>query len=107
MSGGGERGLLSATPLTATANRAGYALALVIWEAFSHRVPFEELVTREAVRTAVLDGTRPPLSSASGMPERVMALLRRAWSNDPAQRPTAGEMLQVLESCELDGGDDV
>lgn len=68
---------------------------MVLYEMFADRVPFQGLGTRDDTMTAIVEGTRPPLPDI--MPPELRAMVTEAWHNDPAKRPTAAEMLEVVQ----------
>lgn len=43
-------------------------------------------------------GWRPPLSSSKRPPDQIVELLKRGWSYDPEQRPTAEQFATYLKN---------
>jgi serine/threonine protein kinase len=56
----------------------------------------------KSVRAAILDGWRPAFSE--GTPSWVSELAEQCWQNDPAERPTMGEVVEALETHALAEG---
>lgn len=72
-------------------------MALVVWECFSHQVPFSQHKSRDAVIDAVLCGERPTIAPELEMPDAVQSLLHRAWDDEPSRRPSVQSLLETLE----------
>lgn len=69
----------------------------MVWECFSHQVPFAQYKSRDAVIDAVRGGERPTISPELQMPAAVQALLHQAWDDEPSRRPSVQSLLQTLE----------
>lgn len=68
-----------------------FSFAMVAFEVVYRVVPFEEHDPRQ-VSTWISQGTRPELIMCSSPPE-LLELVRLCWDQDPAARPTSGEIL--------------
>lgn len=77
-----------------------YSFGLVLWEILVGRVPYSDIKWQDKIREYVVAGGRPcvPVCVAQGRFEQYVDLMRRAWSHDPAERPTAVELLSELET---------
>ncbi|CAE7097919.1 unnamed protein product [Rhizoctonia solani] len=79
-----------------------YALGMTMLEIHTGDVPYAERRSDGAVVTAVITGTLPnrPVQHIKDDEHgnRVWKLLSDCWSRDPSNRPSAGQVLQVLES---------
>lgn len=74
-----------------------YSLALVLWSLQAREKPYEELA-REKVYRKVPQGVRPPIEKMKAFPDAMQALIVRAWSSDPAMRPSAKELAAGIET---------
>ncbi len=77
-----------------------YALGIVIFEAFTGRVPFRGDTPIATILQHVQQA--PPLDgpAAAGLPPAVVGLLRRALAKEPAERPaSAREMAEALRAA--------
>jgi len=73
-----------------------YSLTMVLWEILTAQVPFDEPgLGPEQGRDQILnDGKRPPIPE--GTPVEYAQLLMRGWADDPADRPSAGDLRDAL-----------
>lgn len=70
-----------------------FGLGIVMWEIYTQRDPFEEY-DESMIEVALLRGERPPIPT--GCPADFAELLRSAWHQQPAQRPTASQIVLRL-----------
>lgn len=73
-----------------------YSLSLVLWSLQSREKPYEDLA-REKVYREVPEGARPPVDKMKRFPAEMQNLIVRAWSTDPAKRPSAAELAKGIE----------
>ncbi|KAF7375734.1 Protein kinase domain-containing protein [Mycena sanguinolenta] len=76
-----------------------YAFACFVYELLTGKAPFPELYSDVAVAMAVLEGRRPSRpQSCSGTPSLngLWNLLQNCWRENPADRPTASHVVQIL-----------
>ncbi|KAJ3344294.1 hypothetical protein HDU93_000084 [Gonapodya sp. JEL0774] len=84
-------------------SRAGdaYAFAMLCYELWSNKVPFEGVPPYALVYHVVKQGHRPHMDDLV-MPEALRVLIRRCWDQDPSLRPTfsyiVAEMMQIRSS---------
>ncbi|KAJ7664148.1 kinase-like domain-containing protein [Mycena rosella] len=81
-----------------------YAFACVLYELLTGNPPFREIRTESAVMLAVLKGHRPSRTpSCSGTPslDSLWSLLQDCWEEQPAMRPTAGQIVERLLSSDI------
>ncbi|KAJ7670959.1 kinase-like domain-containing protein [Mycena rosella] len=81
-----------------------YAFACVVYELLTGNPPFPEMRTEGAVIIAVLEGYRPSRTpSCSGTPslDSLWSLLQDCWEEQPAMRPTAGQIVKRLLGSEI------
>eukprot|EP00742_Colponemidia_sp_Colp-10_P010665 GILJ01011735.1.p1 GENE.GILJ01011735.1~~GILJ01011735.1.p1 ORF type:complete len:610 (+),score=61.32 GILJ01011735.1:256-1830(+) len=71
-----------------------YSMGMVLWEIWTGLTPFENCDSKEISRK-VLAGIRPDIPEHT--PYALKLLLTRCWSADPADRPSAGQLLATLE----------
>ncbi|KAG6819970.1 hypothetical protein H0H93_006946 [Arthromyces matolae] len=83
-----------------------YAWACVAYEIFSGQIPFSHLNRDTVVITKVMSGerpTKPPSGSQSwgvwGLTEDIWAVMQSCWHHDPIRRPTAGMVIENLETA--------
>ncbi|CAE7174463.1 unnamed protein product [Rhizoctonia solani] len=80
-----------------------YALGMTMLEVFTGRVPYPDRRMDTAVLIAVMQGTLPtrPFQYLRDDEQGnfVWKLLLDCWSRSPNERPSAGQVAKVLESC--------
>jgi len=75
-----------------------YALAITLWETWSHRTLYPQLEAlgedkyMESLQALVLDGKRPEIETSYGIPTEVQAIIEKCWNAEPAKRPSAEEV---------------
>ncbi|XP_045457144.1 leucine-rich repeat serine/threonine-protein kinase 1 [Melitaea cinxia] len=75
-----------------------FSYGMLLYEIFTLRQPFEG---HEAVKEAVLEGARPPLSPRDlQYPCSLLETMRRCWSGAPELRPSAGALTAVCAAPE-------
>ncbi|KAG5184751.1 kinase-like domain-containing protein [Tribonema minus] len=80
----------------ATAKSDVYSYALVAWEAYSGKVPFNDQKTPQlAAYSACAKGVRPPIDAS--IPPGIAFLMQDCWNADGQQRPTAEVVLAALD----------
>jgi serine/threonine protein kinase len=72
-----------------------YALAIVLYELFSRRLPYEHIQSPQTVMFQVVNDSLRPVIPAT-CPESVAALMQSAWAADPTVRPTVQCMIDEL-----------
>ncbi|KXN82740.1 Ephrin type-A receptor 2 [Leucoagaricus sp. SymC.cos] len=80
-----------------------YAFAGVSYEVFTGHVPFYEVFRDQTVILKINRGERPSRPDRevflkSGMTEGIWQLMQDCWSTEPANRPTASEILNRLNT---------
>ncbi|CAM9636590.1 unnamed protein product, partial [Laminaria digitata] len=73
-----------------------YSWAILSWEVLSVSRPYTGITESSFIKRVVMDGHRPELRKS--WPERLRALLASAWHADYSKRPTAAEIVRVLEA---------
>ncbi|KAF4593004.1 Protein kinase-like domain superfamily protein [Pleurotus pulmonarius] len=97
-----------APPSSRTTQTDIYAYAMTLLEVYTGLPPFGQLVTDEKgthplVRSddgavkLVLEGRRPPLSGSLRSNETLRGLVGKSWDTLPENRPSAAEIIKVLE----------
>ncbi|XP_038220950.1 leucine-rich repeat serine/threonine-protein kinase 1 [Zerene cesonia] len=76
-----------------------FSFGMLLYEIFTLRQPFEG---HEAVKEAVLEGARPPLSPRDlQYPCSMLETMRRCWSGAPELRPSAAALVAVAAAPEF------
>ncbi|XP_052745709.1 leucine-rich repeat serine/threonine-protein kinase 1 isoform X2 [Bicyclus anynana] len=76
-----------------------FSYGMLLYEIFTLRQPFEG---HEAVKEAVLEGARPPLSPRDlQYPCSMLETMRRCWSGAPEWRPSAAALVAVCAAPEF------
>lgn len=73
-----------------------YSFGIIMWELTTGELPFAQFTTNREIREHVCNGSRPPLGS-DVCSVKWAELITRCWSANPARRPTAAEIVAVLE----------
>lgn len=79
-----------------------YSYAIIMWEVFSRRQPFEDATTPMQIMFSVSKGTRPDTSEESlprDIPHRdtIISLMTSGWAQNPDERPSFLKCLIELE----------
>jgi len=69
-----------------------YSLTLVLWEIFSNLVPFAD--QQKTIKSVVLRGGRPDVPKC---PPAYHQMLELGWAADPSVRPSAADMVEMLD----------
>ena len=89
-----------------------YSLALVLWEIITNKVPYAntKVQSKFALRDMIIHGHRPEIP-ANICSQPYAQLIRQGWNEDPFERPTASDMVNILteiwiryRSIDLEGG---
>jgi len=67
-----------------------------MWEITTGEVPFSQCLTNKEIREAVLSGQRPSIKPGS-YNIKWAELMTRCWSHSASRRPTAAEIVSILE----------
>ncbi|WIA34792.1 hypothetical protein OEZ86_013095 [Tetradesmus obliquus] len=71
-----------------------YSFGIMLHTVFTGEEAFRSLHYGQFFQTVVLEGQRPPVSVA--LPGDVLMLMERCWAPDPADRPSADRLLELL-----------
>ncbi|KAF0686683.1 Aste57867_21525 [Aphanomyces stellatus] len=74
-----------------------YSFGIVLWELATGEIPFANLATYAELRSYVLSGQRPSIK-AGACPMAWTELMAKCWSNKPQRRPSAAEIVTLLEA---------
>ncbi|KAJ1192958.1 hypothetical protein NDU88_002264 [Pleurodeles waltl] len=79
-----------------------YSYAIIMWEVFSRKQPFEDATTPMQIMFSVSKGSRPDTSEESlpsGIPHRdtIISLMASGWAQNPDERPSFLKCLIELE----------
>jgi len=74
-----------------------YALGIIMNECLTKELPFINYKGSVAVAIAVVERQERP-EVAINIPPRMQKLIRLTWSSDPMQRPSAAELVIMLDS---------
>ena len=75
-----------------------YSFGIVAWEVWSGQQPYGDLPLIEIIFGVTTNGIRPPID-AIDEPE-LAKLIQRCWAQEPDQRPTFDEILEVLKDLD-------
>ena len=75
-----------------------YAFAMIAYQCFTWRRPFEAYSGVEAAQAAAINGVRPSIAGIRN--KQVAKMLAAAWDPDPALRPTFTELLTMLDEIQ-------
>ncbi|KAF9453395.1 kinase-like protein [Macrolepiota fuliginosa MF-IS2] len=83
-----------------------YALASVMYEVLTDRIPFHEYPSNITVMFKVASGQRPskPLADVLitlELTDEIWNLMHRCWSSDPLGRPKAKDALEILQGIPI------
>ncbi|KAL6058667.1 Myotubularin-like phosphatase domain [Balamuthia mandrillaris] len=77
-----------------------YCYALILWELLTRKYPFSEFraefATQQDFAQAIIGGLRPTIPS--DCPSQWEDLIRQCWHQNPKQRPTFDQLLDMLAS---------
>ena len=73
-----------------------FALAMVIYEVLSGRVPFSRL-HGPAIIGAIIKGERPERPRGKWFTDGIWSVIERCWKPSPGDRPSIEDVLQCLE----------
>eukprot|EP00730_Choanoeca_flexa_P012651 TRINITY_DN4481_c0_g1_i2.p1 TRINITY_DN4481_c0_g1~~TRINITY_DN4481_c0_g1_i2.p1 ORF type:complete len:613 (+),score=119.19 TRINITY_DN4481_c0_g1_i2:112-1950(+) len=77
-----------------------YSAAIILWQLWTHQMPYEDIVSTFELENGVQNGTlRPPL--ADDVPPRLRGLIEDAWNGNPRTRPSAAECAVRIASDRL------
>ena len=74
-----------------------YSYAMVLWELFDGGVPWARHKPLQISFKVVFEHARPPVPPA--MPEHLATVMRRAWANDAATRPTFADIVRHVRAA--------
>lgn len=79
-----------------------YSFAIVMWEVIVREIPYKD-VNPMTIPVKVLRGERPNLNVIpSTCPELVKDIMKAAWDQNPSRRPTFAQILDALETLDID-----
>ena len=73
-----------------------YSFAIVFWEMFTAKCPFEQLSQVQVAVEVAHKGTRPEIPAF--VPPDVQAIMHACWAQDWTQRPSATQLLAQLRA---------
>ena len=94
---------LSGTTSTYTPASDIFGISMVLSEIINNELPLEKIIRsrklsyEELLRMLSIEKRRPALPDA--LPKALADILGRAWDTEPTARPTASELLYVLDQC--------
>jgi serine/threonine protein kinase len=72
-----------------------YSFGVLLWELFAASKPFAQLQAAQIVVAVLVKKARPSPDPASS-PATIVALMKRCWSHEPAERPTMAAAIGPL-----------
>lgn len=76
-----------------------YGLGIVLWELASERHPYEGLSDYHISHAVSVKGLRPKIPNH--IPQEYARIMQACWQQSPARRPSAQEVLDMLEALVL------
>ena len=73
-----------------------YSFAILFWEVFSLRIPFDRMTLEEHFGKVVLKGRRP--GRLNSLPKQLQFVMEECWSPDPAKRPRFKAICEQLRA---------
>ena len=74
-----------------------YSFAMIVYEMLNKKIPFDEISNKNRVFDEVVNkGNRPKITV--DLPNCYHRLIERCWSQDPNDRPTFDEIVQILKN---------
>lgn len=87
-----------------------FSFAMVVYNLFHRIVPSNLLNVNDDTPDAVENygkevakGYRPPIGKSRPINDTLKTLIEQCWANDPRERPSMKEVLQVLTQLQTDG----
>jgi serine/threonine-protein kinase len=90
---------LTAGAKSATRAADVFSLAVIAWELFTFRRPFEECPVRAQLNGRPLPAVPRFEVACPTLPRRLLDLLNRGLQHDPAVRPSASELAAALRDA--------
>jgi serine/threonine protein kinase len=72
-----------------------YSFGVLLWELLAAATPFAQLQAAQIVVAVLVKKARPSPDPASS-PATIVALMKRCWSHEPAERPTMAAAIGPL-----------
>eukprot|EP00644_Phytophthora_capsici_P000218 jgi/Phyca11/100027/e_gw1.4.960.1 len=73
-----------------------YSFGVIVWEICEGSAPFKDLTPAQIPLAVVQERRRPIISPKTPLPLR--DLIQRCWQHEPTHRPTAAEVVGILQS---------
>ena len=73
-----------------------YSFGMVVYEIFSHKIPYADLPTDALVGVAVLQGKLPSIPAP--LPLFLHPLLKSCWKKEPNQRPQFNAIVEAIQT---------
>lgn len=74
-----------------------YSITLVLYEIFTGKIPYQDIAVNEFTEAIAIDNERPPLNH--NIPYCIANILQAGWHANPAQRPNATQLIQLLNKA--------
>ena len=70
-----------------------YSYGVMLWEMLTHGIPFEGRDPVQIIYAVAMKGERPVIPE--GTPSALETLIERCWAQDPTDRPTFAEIVEI------------
>lgn len=85
-----------------------YSLGICLWEMSyrciigKYQTPFSEYQFENQIQLVMKTPTGLRPSIPNSCPQEIQQILQKCWDNEPFNRPSCNELLELLKKCQLD-----
>jgi len=77
-----------------------YSFGICLWEMCTRKKPYQSVPAYQVVISVATKGMRPKIVPAD-FPLNLIPIIRQSWDENPRNRPSFGELVQLLENLEF------
>ena len=82
-----------------------YSFSILLWQFFKLTKPYENYTFNMHQRYVVMEGHRPKVDES--WPEAIGAIMKKGWSSEISKRPTAAELLSIIQNHIIELGNEL